>query len=441
MTLCYFIPDWDDRVDPGYNFETDEHTPGRNPDTNDVYAHEIFDDAPYDGVLLSLATLSANKKKRLDIAQSGGVHRFLRLPQDSSHQVLGDCGAFSYWQEYEPPYRTQDVLKDYHDLGFDLGVSVDHLIFAEIAAEKERRWNLTLTNAEDFLQEHQRAGYRFTPVGVAQGWDPASYQRAAAALVGMGYKYIAVGGLVRNTTDSILQTLRAVQEILPAHMQVHLFGVNRPEYVSAFGALGVTSFDSASWLRRAWMDGRVNYFLENESFAAIRIPDSVSLARRRVREMRKADDLERLGRTTAAQSVRLRWLEQVNQAEVCRRERHALAALRAYDRDSSLLAEAFGAVQEYARIAGELSEKAPGQLTDRVLRDYYETLLKRPWERCECAICRHLRVEVIIFRGNNRNRRRGFHNTWQLYRKVQLETMGALSTSALAQASQLNLWR
>ncbi|MGA1120806.1 MAG: hypothetical protein ACO3XI_14670 [bacterium] len=27
----YFIPEWDDRVDPNYNFLTDEHTPNRDP--------------------------------------------------------------------------------------------------------------------------------------------------------------------------------------------------------------------------------------------------------------------------------------------------------------------------------------------------------------------------------------------------------------------------
>lgn len=440
MTIRYFIPDWDDRVDPGYNFETDEHTPGRNPETDDVYAHEIFDDAPYDGVLLSLATLDGNSKKRFDIARKGGVHRYLRLSQDSRHQVLGDCGAFSYWQEYEPPYQTEEVLKDYHDLGFDLGVSVDHLIFAELEAEKERRWNITLYNAETFLQEHKRAGYHFTPVGVAQGWDPHSYQRAAAALIAMGYKYIAVGGLVRSTTESILQTLGAVQEVLPAHTQMHLFGVNRPECIQMFGALGVTSFDSASWLRRAWMDGRVNYFLDNERFAAIRIPDSTNLMRRRERELRKADELEKAEKPGAAQAIRLRWFDEVDQAEICRRERQALAALRAYDRNSSLLRETFAAVQEYAQVAGELSDRKPGAFTERVQRDYYDTLLKRPWERCECAICRHIGVEVIIFRGNNRNRRRGFHNTWQLYRKVQQETTDTLSPSLLAQTTQPNLW-
>jgi hypothetical protein len=34
-------------------------------------------------------------------------------------------------------------------------------------------------------------------------------------------------------------------------------------------------------------------------------------------------------------------------------------------------------------------------------------------------VCRTWGVEVIIFRGNNRNRRRGFHNTFIFYNLFQ----------------------
>ena len=50
------------------------------------------------------------------------------------------------------------------------------------------------------------------------------------------------------------------------------------------------------------------------------------------------------------------------------------------------------------------------------------TLEARPWEKCDCKICKDIGVEVIIFRGNNRNRRRGFHNLY-VYNK-HLSEMG-----------------
>jgi hypothetical protein len=83
------------------------------------------------------------------------------------------------------------------------------------------------------------------------------------------------------------------------------------------------------------------------------------------------------------------------------------------------------AIREYDRIA------APELISGR---DYERTLSARPWQECPCTICRGIGVEVII-RGNNRNRRRGFHNTWQLYQ--QLHSVQHRDVSSLHSAIQL----
>jgi len=46
------------------------------------------------------------------------------------------------------------------------------------------------------------------------------------------------------------------------------------------------------------------------------------------------------------------------------------------------------------------------------------TLEDRPWEKCPCDICKRWGIEIVIFRGNNRNRRRGFHNTYVFYQII-----------------------
>jgi len=47
------------------------------------------------------------------------------------------------------------------------------------------------------------------------------------------------------------------------------------------------------------------------------------------------------------------------------------------------------------------------------LREKYLRVLKeRPWKKCDCPMCKSLGINVIIFRGTNRNKRRGFHNLW-----------------------------
>ena len=49
---------------------------------------------------------------------------------------------------------------------------------------------------------------------------------------------------------------------------------------------------------------------------------------------------------------------------------------------------------------------------------YRETLEDKPWKKCPCAICRKLGVHVVIFRGAERNRRRGFHNLYALRQRI-----------------------
>lgn len=56
-----------------------------------------------------------------------------------------------------------------------------------------------------------------------------------------------------------------------------------------------------------------------------------------------------------------------------------------------------------------------------LLDEYRRTLRSRPWEKCNCSICEDIGIEVAVFRGNNRNRRRGFHNTRRFYNEFERE--------------------
>lgn len=54
--------------------------------------------------------------------------------------------------------------------------------------QKQRRRQLTLDNAEEFLQYHKERNYRFIPIGVAQGSDVSTYADSVYNLLEMGYK-------------------------------------------------------------------------------------------------------------------------------------------------------------------------------------------------------------------------------------------------------------
>jgi len=66
-------------------------------------------------------------------------------------------------------------------------------------------------------------------------------------------------------------------------------------------------------------------------------------------------------------------------------------------------------LQSLSRFNAELGGKP------ELINFYKRTLQEKPWKECDCPICRSIGIEVVIFRGNNRNRRRGFHNTYVFY--------------------------
>lgn len=71
--MKYFIPEWNDRVDPRYDFISDthslEHT--REPAKNDVYMWEIFgaEKVPFDGLLVSRITIENDKRKYTQVSK------------------------------------------------------------------------------------------------------------------------------------------------------------------------------------------------------------------------------------------------------------------------------------------------------------------------------------------------------------------------------------
>ena len=131
-----FFADNMDFIDPHYDFEAEEFAPGRTVQRDDVYPHEYFDTPPYDGILISKAIVGDERwKGKYSTAQSMRFHRdgaraFLRYSKRKfpNSAMMGDCGAFSYVKEEQPPYNVPEIVDYYAECGFDFGVSVDHVI-------------------------------------------------------------------------------------------------------------------------------------------------------------------------------------------------------------------------------------------------------------------------------------------------------------------------
>lgn len=395
--MKFFLPNFEDMVDPEYDFVNERFSPRRKVNgrfSHDWYAHQFFNEPIFDGMLVSKAIVTASMEER--IREAGGIHAFCRL--EKSTPIMGDCGAFSYWEESEPPYEIKDILNYYEDLGFTYGVSIDHLIFTSMpGAERERRLGITLENARSFINEHKAGGYLFAPVGIAQGWDPISRRQAIKKLQVMGYRHLALGGMVRSSDKDIRATLEAIQPILAQDSTLHIFGIARLSILPELLRLGVTSADSASPIRRAFLGtGEDNYWAhDGQRYAAIRVPKAEKGAAKKRGVISTEDILENKG-------VSLEILHQM--------EQEALTRLRSYDEGKASLDETLASVLEYDRLHGDKRDHE---------KAYRRTLSDRPWKKCGCPICQKYGIEVMIFRGNNRNRRRGFHNVGVFYKKFR----------------------
>jgi hypothetical protein len=415
--MKFLYSDTQDYVDPKYDFLTDSSPPKRERYWHDQYAHEIMDEAPYDGLLVSMSAIRkapgvAASKVRYSTAEEQrllreGARRFLRF-DGSKHRdlmLMGDCGAFAYVEHSEPAYKPAEVVEFYLDAEFTHGVSPDHVIFecnlqnptaSAMPKDTLNRYEITVENARTFLGLVRKEGNLFEPVGAVQGWSPKSMADASASLVQMGYKYLAIGGLVPLKVDAIKQVLQAIRDKVGPMPKMHLLGFAKADHIDEFTGYGITSFDSTSPLIRAFKDEKSNYYKDNgrgglDYYTAIRIPQALDNAR-------------------LMQGVK-RGL--FSPEDLLVREKRALRLLREFDKGKRSVEETLDGVMDYSQflVRGDgtsvaAQDRSLATTRARIAR----TLEDRPWNDCGCAICRAAGVEVIIFRGSNRNKRRGFHN-------------------------------
>lgn len=391
--MRYFIPEWDDKVDPGYDFINDQASEGHRKriPNYDHYMWDIFGEekVPFDGLLVSIATIRQNKQKFSEILRVG-VHEYFKISKKI--EVIADCGAFSYITSKEPAYTTEEAFDLYAKGGFDYGVTVDHLVVPAFHEDKDYRMEITRKNGLDGLKLwKEKYSDRFQLILAVQGETVSDYISMYHAFLKEGATHIAFGGLVRTTTEFIQRLILAIiQDIMETGKKpklIHFFGVARLgllEYYKDLEKLGVqVSFDSASYLRKAWLSSpsaETNYLSAGilDSYSAIRIPKTVIPKDGMRPHIEEQQRLERL----------------------------ALEKLHEFDAGNTSLDEVLNVLWKFNKFHN---------YNDEILDFYKRTLSEKPWKKCQCPLCRELGIDIVIFRGNDRNRRRGFHNVYTFY--------------------------
>ncbi len=404
----YFLPDWDDLLDPAFDFAGDSFSGPSRLEREDKHCSVLMEPKMSDGILVSLGQQGTQKGplKRLRGTEVGALsppplrgHFGLSTDQ----YLFGDCGAFSYVNEENPTITVDQAVALYETYGFDFGASVDHIPVMSVLQDGERvalpeclrqeRVDITRRNAQQFLESAKQRKVQFNPVGTIQGLSPEQYAQFVKDYYDMGYRHLAIGGLVPLRDVQIESIVKAVMESavkLKERPWIHLFGIYRPRLQGLFRQLKVDSFDSASYFRKAWLRSDQNYLGTNGSwYAALRVP-MTSDGRTRIRLEAANGEIEKLRS----------------------QEQEVLSLLARYDSGEGKVEEVLDAVLEYDRHLTRSSE------TESMRVKYRRTLEDKPWKACDCSFCRQLGIHMLIFRGANRNKRRGAHNTLMLYGNI-----------------------
>lgn len=409
--MKYFFPDSQDQVDPNFDFISESHSIHRIRQRDDHYAHEALGSPPFDGILLSLAIIDGvsnsghyNSSARIRLRREG-INNFFRINQGGpTISTLGDCGAFAYVKHDVPPFSVNQVLDFNESCGISTGLSPDHIPFgfgrsddqvtSILTSDMERRLEITLENANEFFSKHKTGKYTFTPGAVAHGWSAESYAKSFLKLQKIGYKFIAIGGLVPLKTSDICSILDEIQKIKEASVNLHLLGISRIDAMQSFEDRGVNSLDSTSPFFQAFKDATNNFHFNDKTYSAVRVPQVHGNTK--LRKLISSGDID--------------------QQEAEKLEQSCLRLLREFDRGNTNLGSVVQAINEYDFATG---------ITGNRLERITQTLSEKPWKNCNCSLCRKLGIEIIIFRGSERNKSRGFHNLHNLRQRMVQQKLTA----------------
>ncbi len=202
-------------------------------------------------------------------------------------------------------------------------------------------------------------------------------------------------------THEILAVLAAVDDVRDPRTELHLLGVTRCEHMPEFRQLRGHELRQHLAVS-AGVQGRPRQLLRPRS----RIRGAPRAAGRRQREAAGAG-------SAPARSTR-------QQAQTPRAGR-AAAPSRAFDRgEAERRRGGLGAAR--VRAAPRRQERTAATRTERCST-------ARPWKDCDCAVCQDVGIQVMLFRGTERNKRRGFHNLHVFARRLDARNCRAEPTS------------
>ncbi len=406
MTIEFFLPFEFDNIPQDWD-------PWNDTWRNDKkkYIWECFDKPPFDGLLISKARLDLHLNYFKNLTDNKDLKNLLNLA--SSIKLFGDCGAFQYRNEKKPPYSVEEVLDYYQDYGFDMGCSIDHIITNKKDIDlRTKRYNLTKRLAKECLKHYSSKSYTFELFGVAQGWDIESYKSSVIYLKNIGYENICIGGLVgvykqisRTSNDlTLVNLIKQLAPILKKFKKVHIFGRGNLDLIKLYIESGITQFDY-NLMRKSWTDEKRSYQIFNktkkksEFYTSIRI----RLIKRKMgitpEEIGVFDKLQDFENKIISSEELISTLKEYNNFYRTFKLKELSKQIKTSNKTKL--------IEKY-----NYYKKNHLSLNIDLIHDLLED---KPWNICDCELCREAGIHICVFRRRIRNLRRAFHNVYNYF--------------------------
>ena len=167
--------------------------------------------------------------------------------------MIWDCGAWSYRNEEVPKITPESCLEEYkqHAPKGSIVIAPDHMLINGVNQEARRKFNRG--SAKEFLSICPK---RFKPMACIHGNDLDERVKAAEYLLGLGYEYLAIGGIAARASQkqTCFGIVRRLRELTEGHW-LHVLGLSSPHYFAMWQKLGVDSCDGSSHFKQAFTGG------------------------------------------------------------------------------------------------------------------------------------------------------------------------------------------
>jgi len=182
-------------------------------------------------------------------AAEKGIHRVLGF----DGVVMTDSGAYQILEYGRIRVSQEEIIRYQQEIGTDIGVILD-IPTGDVPRDKaEKSVETTLRRAREAIPLIQDSPQLWVlPVQGGRYLDLIRRSAAEARKLAVYYDMVGIGSptvfMERYRYRIVTDMIAAAKEELPGGKPVHLFGAGHPIIITLASALGVDTFDSASYI-------------------------------------------------------------------------------------------------------------------------------------------------------------------------------------------------